>query len=125
MFDWGECLFFANTTFECYPLKKDETDLAEWLEKELIERDFSFSWGTGNGNTWDFMAAITQYSYLTAYKMIPSEKNPGNLDWDSCLSLNTGYSFDDYSKYLLIDAIDSISKVWLCVWIIYPMWVNR
>jgi hypothetical protein len=125
MFDWGECLFFANTTDEGYPLKKDETDLAEWLEKELIERDFNLSWGTGNGNTWDFMAAIIQYSYLTAYKMIPSEKNPGNLDWDSYLSLNTGYSFDDYSKYLLIDAINSISKVWLRVWIKYPMWVNR
>lgn len=121
--DFDNERFFYNP--EGYPLKVNNNELAEFLEEELIERDFSLSWGTGNSNTWDFMSAITQYSYLTAYKMIPPDKTPDNMDWDNYLTLSTGYSFEDYSKYLLADSIDSISKVWLRVWIKYNKWVNR
>ncbi len=121
--DFDNERFFYNP--DGYPLEKKDNKLAKWIEKEIIERDFSLSWGTGNGNTWDFMSAITQYSYLTAYKMIPIDNTPENMNWDGFKALDTGYTFEDYSKFLLVDAIDSISKVWLRVWIKYQKWVNR
>ena len=121
--DFDNERFFYNP--EGYPLKTDSNSVIDWLEQEIIDRKFSLSWGTGNSNTWDFMASITQYSYLTAYKMIPEQYTPTNLSWNAFQALNTGYSFEDYSKYLLIDSIDSIAKVWLRVWIKYQKWVNR
>ncbi len=121
--DFDNERFFYNP--EGYPFKINDNPVVDWLEQEIIDREFSISWGTGNGNTWDFMAAITQYSYLTAYKMIPGNFTPANLDWDTFKGLNTGYSFENYSKYLLIDSIDSIAKVWLRVWNRYQKWINR
>jgi hypothetical protein len=133
--EWDEamrdCYFidFDNERFfydpDGYPLKTDNNAVVDWLEQEIIDRPFSLSWGTGNSNVWDFMKAITQYSYLTADKMIPENYTPENLDWDTFKSLDTGYSFDDYSKYLLIDSIDSIAKVWLRVWNKYQKWMSR
>ncbi len=108
-----------------YPLKKSSNTLVDWLEQEITSRPFSASWGIDNDNTWDFMAAITQYSYLTAYKMIPESYNENNLNWTSFKGLNTGISFDEYSKYILIDSIDSISKVWLRVWNKYQCWLKN
>ena len=107
-----------------YPLKTGNNSVIDWLEQEIIDRKFSLSWGSKNYNTWDFMSAITQYSYLTAYKMIPEEYDDTNLDWNMFKSLNTGYDFDEYSKYILIDAIDSIAKVWLRVWNKYIKWMK-
>jgi hypothetical protein len=107
-----------------YPIKKDGDPVADWLEQEIIDREFSITWGANNGNTWDFMASIVQYSYLMAYKMIPANYTPQNLDWNTFLNLNTGFSFEEYSKMLLIDSIDSIAKIWLRVWIKYRKWVN-
>lgn len=117
----NERFFYAP---DGYPLKIGNNPVIDWLEKEIIDRPFSLSWGTGNGNTWDFMSGICQYSYLTAYKMIPAAYNADNLDWNGFKALNTGYGFDDYSKYLLADAIDSIAKVWLRVWNRYQKWLN-
>ncbi len=132
--EWDEALRdcysidFDNERFfydpEGYPLKVDSNPVIDWLEQEIINRKFSLSRGTGNGNIWDFISAITQYSYLTAYKMIPESYNEDNLDWETFKGLNTEYLFDDYSKFLLIDAIDSISKVWLRVWIRYQKWMK-
>ena len=121
--DFDNERFFYNP--EGYPLKRGEDVIADWLEEEILNRPFSLSWGTGNSNTWDFMAAITQYSYLTAYEMIPAQYTPENLDWDEFKALNTSCSFEDYSKYVLIDSIDSISKVWLRVWNRYQKWMKN
>ena len=121
--DFDNERFFYNP--EGYPMKTSNNAVVDWIEQEIIDRPFSLSWGKGNGNTWDFMSAITQYSYLTASKMIPDHYNAQNLDWDTFKALNTGYSFEDYSKYLLIDSIDSIAKVWLRVWKKYQKWVKR
>jgi len=107
-----------------YPLKKDIHELAEWIENEIINRKFSIGWGSDNDNTWDFMSAITQYSYLTSYKMIPPNFNEDNLDWNTFIALDTGFSFEEYSKAILIDAIDSIAKVWFRVWNKYQKWLN-
>jgi len=115
--------FFYNP--EGYPLKIGNNDIIDWVEKETVERKFKIGWGANNKSTWDFMSAITQYSYLTSYKMIPENYTPDNLDMNTFINLNTGYSFEEYSKYILIDAIDSISRVWLRVWNKYNKWINR
>lgn len=107
-----------------YPLKKGSHPMIDWIENEIESRKFSLSYGSGNNNTWDFMSAITQYSYLTAYEMIPKGYNEDNLDWDTFKTLQTNYNFEDYSKYLLMDAIDSISKIWLRVWRKYVKWLK-
>lgn len=118
----------ANERFyytpEGYPLKVNSNAVVDWIEQEIIARPFSIGWGNGNKNTWDFMAAITQFSYLVAYKMIPSNYDENNLDWNTFKTMNTGYTFEEYSKYILIDAIDSISKVWFKVWNKYQKWLS-
>lgn len=107
-----------------YPLKKADDPIIDWLEKEIINRKFSVAWGEANENTWDFMSAITQYSFLLAYKMIPQNYNENNLDWNAFRNLN-GNNFDEYSKFILIDSIDSISKVWLRIWNKYLSWMRN
>ncbi|HLN52664.1 MAG TPA: hypothetical protein VK212_03080 [Lentimicrobium sp.] len=125
----------ANERFfydpEGYPLRKKKKKITEkdllinWLEQELISRPFSEKYGPDNDNTWDFMAAITQYSYLTAYKMIPQEYNEDNLDWATLKSLDTGMSFEEYSRQILMDSIDSIARVWFRVWRRYQEWAGK
>lgn len=108
-----------------YPLKTASDPLTDWLELEITNRPFSDSWGPDNDNTWDFITAITQYSYLVAYKMIPGDYNENNLTWNGFLELNTGNTFEEYSRYILIDSIDSIAKVWLRVWSRYQNWLRN
>lgn len=121
--DFGNERFFYDPSG--YPLKKDNDPTTDWIEQELIKRKFSISWGPDNDNTWDFMCAITQYSYLLAYKMIPVNYNEKNLDWGTFRALNTGKTFEEYSRMILIDSIDSIAKVWLRVWARYQKWLNN
>jgi hypothetical protein len=108
-----------------YPLKYGNDAVVEFVEKEIGCRPFSPEWGPDNNNTWDFMAAITQYSYLTAYKMIPAEYDECKLNWKTFTTLDTGNSFDEYSQFILIDSIDSIAKVWLRVWNKYTTWLKK
>lgn len=120
--DFNNERFFYDP--EGYPLKIKDNALFSWIDIELKERNFNSSYGTGNNNTWDFLCAITQFSYLTANEMIPMNYDAENLDWDGFLQLQTAFSFDDYSKFILIDAIDSIAKVWLRVWMKYLKWMK-
>jgi len=120
--DYENERFFYNP--EGYPLTIKTNGMFTWIDQQLVSRAFSSNYGPGNDNTWDFMSAITQYSYLTAYQMIPAQYNDKNLDWNTFIQLKTGYTFEDYSKFLLMDAIDSISKVWLRVWMRYLEWMK-
>ena len=108
-----------------YPLQIKEKELFTWIEQEIRNRPFNSNYGSGNENTWDFISAVTQFSYLTAYQMIPESYDNKNLDWKVFSELNTNPGFDDFSKYILIDAIDSISKVWLRAWKRYWDWLHR
>lgn len=117
---------FDNERFfydkEGYPYKAESDPLIDKIEEEIITRSFSSSYGPGNENTWDFMSSLTQYSYLTSFLMIPKEYNETNLTWEEFINLQTGHTFDDYSKYILTDAIDSVSRIWLRVWKRYTKW---
>jgi hypothetical protein len=109
-----------------YPKATGKThSVATYLENEVINRPIEVSYGTGNKNTWDFMKTICQYSYLTSYKMIPKDYDENSLEFNVLKGLKTGNSFDEYSQFIIIDAIDSISRVWLMVWIEYLEWAKK
>jgi len=115
--------FFYNP--EGFPLSNNNqhNPVIDWVENEIIQRKFDSKYGSKNENTWDFMSAISQYSFLTAYQLIPEKYNETTLQWDQFLTL-TASRFDDFSKYLLADSIDSISKVWLRIWMRFQKWLE-
>jgi len=119
--DFDNERFFYNP--EGFPLKTKDNELFSWIDGQLSTRAFSSKYGPGNENTWDFLSAITQYSYLTAYQMIPIQYDE-TLKWDDFMALQTGYKFKEYSKFILMDAIDSIARVWLRVWQRYLDWMK-
>ncbi|NQU52709.1 MAG: hypothetical protein HQ522_09245 [Bacteroidetes bacterium] len=107
-----------------YPLRTNVNDnVIDLIEAETKTRKFTAGWGSGNNNTWDFMSAICQHSYLTSYKMVPADKD-NTLEWGDFLALNVNPSFEVYSNELLMDAIDSIVRVWLRVWRHYLTWLK-
>lgn len=118
----------ANNRFyygpDGYPLPKKPTPLIQAVEDDLLHREYIHSWGTDNGNTWDYMSAISQYSYLMSYRLIPKEYNEENLTKEVFKATETYQRFDEYSQYILSDAIDSIARVWLHVWARYRNWAK-
>lgn len=106
-----------------YPLRNETPDaVIDGLEEEITTRKFSAGWGSGNNNTWDFMTAICQHSYLTSYKMIPGGFD-NSLEWDDFTAMQLEPTFEQYNKELLMDAIDSIARVWFRVWRKYRNWL--
>ena len=94
------------------------------VEDALKSRKFTISWGVGNGNVWDFMSAICQYSYLLSYHFIPEGYDHTNVttrNWQNLGSI----SLDDLSVAVLSDAIDSIARIWLRVWRKYMKWERK
>jgi hypothetical protein len=107
---------------EGYPLKKEIEQLIRLVEEDVVVREYNHSWGTYNRNVWDYMSSLSQYSYLMAYRMIPEEYDETNLTKDGFWKTDGGKHFEEYSRYILSDAIDSIARVWLHVWICYRKW---
>lgn len=113
-----------------YPLrysnKEQEYQLSflKRVEDELREREFVVSWGPKNGNVWDFMSALCQYSYLLSYCFIPQPYNHINVTSENWKSLGS-ISFEDFSLAIFSDAIDSIARVWFRVWQKYMKWKGR
>ena len=70
------------------------------------------------------MSAISEYSYLMSYRLIPEGYNEENLTKEVFKTTETYQRFDEYSKYILSDAIDSIARVWLHVWSRYRSWAK-
>ena len=116
----------ANNRFfyapDGYPLVKKMTPLMQAVEDDLVNREYLHPWGTGNGNTWDYMSAISEYSYLMAYRLIPNTYDENNLTKEIFKTAEDFKRFDEYSQYILSDAIDSIARVWLHVWARYRNW---
>ena len=90
-----------------YPLKKENpSELTEYVEQELKDREFVWSWGSGCGNTWDYMSGITQYAYLMAYRLVPADHVPSEIS--KALYLESAAfkeHFTEYSKVILADAV--------------------
>lgn len=104
-----------------FPLPTDKmTGLIKAVEEKILSRPFIYNWGNKDYSTWDYISAVTQYSYLLAYEMIP--QGTGDLTWAAYKKLDAYQRFDEYSSMLLADAIDSIARAWLHVWIRYREW---
>ncbi len=109
-----------------YPLLNEDTEpspLIKYVEKELRDRPFSWDWGDDNNNTWDYMSGITQYSYLLAYDLIPADRDPKQISTEYYMGTEAYQEhFEEYSKIILGDAVESIAKVWLHAWCRYRSW---
>ena len=118
-----------------YPLRTARGK--EWLahvEEQVITRPYVHSWGTANRkngalrdnrSTWDYMSAVSAYSYLLAYRMIPLGYDESNIDKTVFRNLDTGLPFERYSEMIFLDAIDSVSRVWLHAWARYRRWAEK
>lgn len=105
-----------------YPLADKVTPLMQAVEEDIVKREFYYGWGTGNGNTWDYISAVSEYSYLMSYRMIPAEFDETTLTKDQYRESEAYGKLEEYSRYILTDAIDSIARVWLHVWARYRKW---
>ena len=107
-----------------YPLQTKITPLVQAVEDDVVSRQFLFPWGTKNNNTWDYMSAVSEYSYLMSYRLIPQEFTPENLTKELYRASDAYKRFEEYSQYVFADAIDSIARVWLHVWARYRAWLK-
>lgn len=115
---------------EGYPLPKEKTPLIEYVEKELVNRKFIWEWFGKDGdytckNTWDYMSGISQYSYLMAYKLVPDFDEPKNISTAKYIKTEAYLEhFEEYSRIILGDAVESIAKIWLHAWVRYRDWAR-
>ena len=109
-----------------YPLFKEDAEpspLIQYVEKELRDREFTWAWGADNNNTWDYMSGITQYSFLMAYDLVPADREPKKISKRSYIATDAYREhFEEYSKIILSDAVESIAKIWLHAWCRYRSW---
>ncbi len=104
-----------------YPLKTDKvTSLMGEVERKILERPFIYNWGNSEYSTWDYMSAVTEYSYLLAYEMFP--KDFEDMGWTEYKKRPEALRFEEYSAKLMADAVDSIARAWLHVWVRYRLW---
>ena len=108
-----------------YPLPKKPTPLILAVENDLVNREYIHPWGTGNGNTWDYISAVSEYSYLMSYRLIPKEFDEKNLTKELYKSSEAYSRLGEYSSDILCDAVDSIARVWLHVWARYRKWAEK
>ena len=104
-----------------YPLKTDKMkSLMELVEEKILSRKFVYNWGNSDYSTWDYMSAVTEYSYLLAYEMFPRDFE--DMGWTEYKKTSAAARFEEYSSKLMADAVDSIARAWLHVWIRYRLW---
>ena len=56
--------------------------------------------------------------------MIPKEYDNKNLTKEKFKELEAWKNFDQYSQAIFADAVDSISRIWLHIWIRYRDWAK-
>ena len=70
------------------------------------------------------MSGVSQYSYLFSNYLIPRDfSNTQGMD-EFMEQTEWGQHFDDYNKMIFSDAIDSIARIWLHVWMKYTGWLK-
>ena len=92
------------------------------VEDDAVNREYLHSWGTGNSSTWDYMSALSEYSYLMAYRLIPPEYKDTELTKEIYKTTEAYARLEEYSRIILSDAVDSIARIWLHVWARYRKW---
>ncbi len=108
-----------------YPLPLEVTPLLTEVENEIQTRPYVHGWGSNNSSTWDYMSGVSQYSYLFSRFLVP-ESFSTNRNFAEFTELTEwGKNFDAYNKMIFADAIDSITRIWLHVWIKYRNWLKE
>ena len=103
-----------------YPLATaDMTPLIKAVEEKVITRPFHYSWGSADG-TREYAQAIGQYSFMLAQEMFP--ESLGDCTLTQYKKSEVFANFDKYSAMLMADAVDSIARAWLHVWVRYRNW---
>ena len=100
--------------------------LLKKVDEALAQRPFTPEWGPGNDNVRDYMTAICQHAYLTAYAFLPAGIDETNVDlsqWPA--SPGQGLPTEALGLAVLTDAVDSIARVWLRIWRRYLQWHAR
>ena len=104
-----------------YPLATDKmSSMIAAVEEKICSRPFIYGWGGNDYSTRDYIKAVTEYSYLMAHEMIPAECE--KLSWGNYKKHERFKRFDEYTAMLMADAVDSIARAWLHVWIRYREW---
>jgi hypothetical protein len=91
------------------------------VDQDLNTRDFSVGFGPKNGNVWDFMNAVCQYSHKLSYAFLPKQRGDAGITAGNWRSLGN-VTFEEMSVAVLSDAVDSIARVWFRVWRRYSRW---
>ncbi len=104
---------------EGYPLAKKMTPMIQKVEEKIVSRPFDYSWGSASG-TREYMEAVAQYSYMLAREMVP--ESVGDVTIGQYKKSEAYKNFEEYSAMLMADAVDSIARSWLHVWVRYRNW---
>ena len=107
-----------------YPLPLKENDFTTNVENEIATRKYIHAWGGKNNNVWDFMSAVSQYSYLFSYFLIPKDYSNSQSMQEFTEETEWGRNFETYSTMIFSDAIDAIARIWLHIWIKYTDWLK-
>lgn len=107
-----------------YPLQLKESDFTTNVENEIATRKYIHAWGGKNNNVWDFMSAVSQYSYLFSYFLIPKDFSNTQSMQEFTEETEWGRNFETYSAMIFSDAIDAIARIWLHIWIKYTDWLK-
>lgn len=107
-----------------YPLPLKESDFTTNVENEIATRKYIHAWGGKNNNVWDFMSAVSQYSYLFSYFLIPKDFSNTQSMQEFTEETEWGRYFETYSAMIFSDAIDAIARIWLHIWIKYTDWLK-
>lgn len=107
-----------------YPLPNKITPLMQAVEDDVVNREFLYPWGTGNNNLWDYISAVSEYSYLMSYIMLPDGMNEKTTKEQYKASEAYG-KFEEFSRIIFSDAIDSIARAWLHLWSRYTKWLKE
>ena len=107
-----------------YPLPLNASSFTTNVENDIATRKYMHGWGGKNNNVWDYMSAVSQYSYLFSYFLIPETFD--NTTTMKVFETDTewGRYFEMYSAMIFSDAIDSIARIWLHIWIKYKDWAK-
>jgi hypothetical protein len=107
-----------------YPLPLKENDFTTNVENEIATRKYIHAWSGKNNNVWDFMSAVSQYSYLFSYFLIPRDFSNTQSMQEFTEVTEWGRNFETYSTMIFSDAIDAIARIWLHIWIKYTDWLK-
>lgn len=98
--------------------EKFQTSLLAKVVSELdpSKRKFSIGFGKDNNNVWDYMVDVCFFSYLLSTKVLPLKiKEPEKLTAKDFKDRFMD-EFKNASIAILLDAIDSVARIWFHTW---------